>query len=119
MLWVDAGATWTLGGLGNVIAQSERQRGGATVTGSLSVTAAASLNNATLSLSGGSFHDTAGRRPARAARRTGFGVATMGMAATSELQGGGSGDGVGRRAAIQAGGSIKPGRPTSSNRPWA
>ena len=86
---VDAGATWTLGGSANTIANLN-DIGALTVTGSLSVTAAASLNNATLSLSGGSFTDTAGLTIGAGGALTGNGVVTTGTSAASELQGGGS-----------------------------
>ena len=88
-LQVDSGATWTLGGSANTIANLN-DIGALTVTGSLSVTAAASLNNATLSLSGGSFTDTAGLTIGAGGALTGNGVVTTGTSAASELQGGGS-----------------------------
>ena len=97
-LRVDAGATWTLGGSGNAIANLN-DSGALTVTGSLSVTAAASLNNATLSLSGGSFTDTAGLTTGAGGALTGFGVVTTGATAATELQGAGS--------ATASGGTLK------------
>jgi hypothetical protein len=88
-LKIDSGATWTLGGSGNTIANLN-DGGTLTLAGSLTVTAAASLTNATINLNGVSFTDANGLTLGAGGALSGHGVVATGTTTATELQGGGA-----------------------------